>query len=109
MFDKRLYQKSLHTANKAEALKFEAAFRMSLVNGDFGIIDGNRSPTLTQFEDRLFAHLRANVAPRTYGFYQENYKTLTRFKPLAAAKLHKIDEPLIERFIQHRLDQKRST
>src|SRR5712692_311352 len=95
MFNKRLYQRSLHTANKAEALKLEAAFRMSLVNGDFGITGGTNAPTLSEFEQRLLPHLKANVAPRTYGFYKENLKTLER-SPLANVRLHRIDPSEIE-------------
>lgn len=103
MFDGRLYQRSLRTRVRATALKLESAFRNSLVQGNFGIIDGKHSPTLSQFEQRLLAHLRANVAPRTFGFYKQNLAVLNRFSPLATTRLHKIDQSLIERFIQFRL------
>jgi integrase len=103
MLDGKLYQQSLRTKNKTEATKLEAVFRSSLVRGEFGIIDGKQSPTLAQFEQRLLPHLKANVAPRTYGFYKQNLAALNRFGPLASARLHKIDQSLIERFIQFRL------
>jgi integrase len=99
----KLYQKSLHTANRNEALKLEAAFRTALVRGEFGIIDGQQSPTLKEFKDRLLQHLKVHTAPRTYTFYKENLSTLIKFEPLANSKLGRIDASLIDRFVQWRL------
>jgi integrase len=112
-FDKTLYQKSLRTESKTEALKLEAAFRTSLVRQEFGIIDGARAGTFKDFEERLLAHFKANCAPRTVGFYRENLAALNKFEPLAKTRLGRIDLSLIERFVQHRLaprdgDKKRS-
>jgi integrase len=84
-------------------------FRSSLVRGEFGVIDGSQSPALTEFEVRLLPHLKANVAPRTYGFYKENLAVMKRFEALAKARLSKIDQSLIERFVQWRLAEKVST
>jgi site-specific recombinase XerD len=106
MFDGVLYQKSLRTKSKAEAVKLEAVFRSSLIKGEFGIIDASRTPTLSEFEQRLLAHLKANVAARTHGFYKQNLAVLSRFGPLASSRIHKIDASLIERFIQFRLKEK---
>src|SRR5882672_8227196 len=102
MFDGQLHQQSLRTRQRSEAIKLEAAFRTSLVRGEFSIIDSRNAPTLSQFEQRLLTHLEANVAPRTYGFYKQNLSVLNRFAPLATARLHKIDASLIEKFIQFR-------
>ncbi|MGB9073101.1 MAG: tyrosine-type recombinase/integrase [Terriglobales bacterium] len=102
-FDRVLYQRSLHTRNRTEAVKLEAAFRASLVRGEFSIIDSRNAPTLAEFEGRLLPHLRANTAPRTFGFYCQNLAALKKFTPLATARLHKIDPSLIEKFVQFRL------
>ncbi len=103
MFEGVLYQRSLRTKNKSEAIKLEAAFRADLVRGIFGIIDGKQSPTLAEFESRVLPHFRSNVAARTYGFYQQNLAVLQRFPPLAKARLSQIDESLIEKFTQYRM------
>jgi integrase len=103
MFDGKLYQQSLHTRNKDEAIKLEAVFRSDLVRGEFGISDGRKAPTLAAFEARMLPHLKANTAPRTYGFYKQNLAALNRFAPLSQSRLHKIDESLIENFVQFRL------
>jgi integrase len=105
IFEGKLYQRSLHTKNKATAVNLESAFRTSLIKGEFGIIDGQLAPTLAAFEQRLLPHLKANVASRTYGFYKENLAALNRFPELAQSRLHKIDSSLIEKFIQFRLKQ----
>ena len=105
-FGGTLYQKSLHTKNRQEAANLESVFRSSLVRGEFGIIDGSQSPTLAEFEVRLLPHLKSNVSPRTYKFYRENLSVLKRFEPLAKARLSKIDQSLIERFVQWRLQEK---
>src|SRR5438105_688693 len=88
MFDGVLYQRSLRTRSKDEAIKLEAVFRSSLIKGEFGIIDASRAPTLSQFEERLLPHLKANVAPRTHGFYKQNLAVLNRFGPLASSRIH---------------------
>jgi integrase len=106
MFDGGLYQQSLRTRNKDTTTKLEAAFRTSLIKGEFGIVDSRRAPTLAQFEDRLLPHLKATVAPRRYGFYKQNIAALKRFAPLASSRLGNIDSSLIEKFIQFRIKEK---
>lgn len=103
-FEGRLYQKSLKTRRHSEALKFEAAFRTSLARGEFDILDNAGTPTLEGFRKRLFAHLKANVKERTYIWYEDYFNTLTRFNDLANTRLNRIDVPLIERFVQWRLN-----
>jgi integrase len=105
MFEGVLYQRSLHTRRKDEAIKLEGAFRTALIKGEFGIIDGSQAPTLAQFETRLLPHLKANVAPRTYDFYKHYLNALKKFPAMAVCRLHKIDQSLIEKFIQYRLKQ----
>ena len=103
MFDGRLYQQSLRTRSKELATKLEAAFRTNLVKGEFSISNANRAPTLLEFEAPLLKHLKEHVAPRTYGFYRENLKSLNAYLPIASSRLHKIDPSLVEKFVQKRL------
>ena len=106
MFNSVLYQRSLRTRNKAEAAQLEAVFRSSLVKGEFGIVESRKAPTLEKFEERLLAHLKANTAERTFGFYKQNLSVLKRFVPLASTKLGSVDSALIENFTQWRLKEK---
>jgi integrase len=103
MFQGTLYQRSLRTKNKQEAAKLEAVFRASLIRGEFSIVDSRNAPTFEEFEERVLAHIKPNVAPRTYGFYSQNYAALKAFAPLASAKLPHIDKALIDSFVQFRL------
>lgn len=104
-FKGELYQKSLHTKSKVEAVKLESLMRAALVRGEYGILDSSLSPTLAQFEDRLLPHLRANCKPRSVAFYAQSLVALKKFAPMAKAKLSHIDQSLIEKFVQHRLGQ----
>jgi hypothetical protein len=45
MFNGRLYQRSPKTRKKDDAVKYEEAFRTSLVKGEFGVGNGRDSPT----------------------------------------------------------------
>jgi len=105
VFEGRLYQRSLHTRRHDEAIKLEAAFRTSLIRREFDIIDSTKL-TLESFRKRMFDHLKANVSPRTYDFYEDCYNTLTECTALANTRLSRIDTPLVEDFVQWRLKQK---
>ena len=106
MFNGTLYQRSLRTRSKTEAAQLEAVFRSSLVKSEFGIVESRSAPTLEKFEERLLAHLKANTAERTYGFYKQNLSVLKRYVPLTSAKLGSIDSALVENFVQWRLKEK---
>jgi integrase len=99
----RFFWKSLRTGNRNLAAQRESIIRSELLRGEFGILDTARTPTLMQFETRLVEHWKASTAPRTFGFYRQNFKVLTKFGFLALAKLHTIDAALIEKFTQARL------
>jgi integrase len=105
MFQGTLYQRSLHTRRRDEAIKFEGAFRTSLVKGELGLPNGSRVPTLPEFEQQLLPHLSKNVAPRTFQFYTHYLNALKNFPPMGGCQMHRIDEALIEKFIQFRLKQ----
>ena len=109
MFGGVLHQRSLRTHSKAEAAQLEAVFRSSLVKGEFGIVESRSAPTLEKFQERLLAHMKANTAERTYGYYKQNLAVLLRYVPLGTCKLGSIDAALIENFIQWRLKEKVAT
>lgn len=109
MFNGTLHQRSLRTRSKTEASQLEAVFRSALVKSEFGIIDSRNAPSLEKFQEKLLAHLKANTAERTYGFYKQNLSVLTRYLPLASCRLGSIDSALIENFIQWRLKEKVAT
>ena len=99
----QFHWKTLRTGNRTLAVQRESIIKSELLRGEFGILDAAKTPTLVQFETRVLEHWKANTAPRTFGFYQQNLKVLTGFSFLALAKLHKIDAALIEKFVQARL------
>jgi integrase len=103
MFDGRMYRRSLKTRKKDDAVKYEAAFRTSLVKGEFGITEARNSPTLPDFETRLLAHLKSSVAVRTYEYYAFNVRVLKGYEPFHSCRIDQIDAQMIEAFIQHKL------
>jgi site-specific recombinase XerD len=102
-FNGSLYQKSLRTRNHKEAITLEAAFRTSLVRGEFGIVDGVQAGTLVEFKSRFFDHLRSKVAARSLKYYEDAFEPLVSFPPMARTKLAQINQNVIEKFVQHRL------
>src|SRR5215472_3359383 len=102
----KLYQKTLRTTSRSQAVKFEAIIRSDLLKGEFGILDAAKTPTLAKFADRLHPHWEANTAPRTCEFYKQHLRVLNDFGQLSLARLHRIDAALVERFVQHRLKAK---
>src|SRR5665213_479528 len=89
--------------NKATAEALEAAHRTRLAKGEAGLQTGS-APTLRQFEERFnkAIEVRCGEKPRTVKFYKGMFKGLLAFAPLADAKLDRINEALIERFVQYR-------
>ena len=73
-----------------------------------GIVKQAIAPTLASFKDRFLDHIKAQKPdkPNTCKFYEDMYQALLRFKPLAEARLDKIDEELIERYQQFALKAK---
>jgi hypothetical protein len=58
-------------------------------------------PTLAVFKQRFLDQIRVECKEhtKTIAFYQAKYSGLLRFAPLAQARLNRIDEELIARFI----------
>lgn len=93
--------------NKRAAEDLESAHRTRLAKCEAGLRDGRDIPTLKQFEKRFTEAIEARciAKPRTAKFYQQKMANLLAFQPLANARLDRIDEAIIEQFVQHRRKQ----
>ena len=100
-------QKSTRQGNPRVARQIEAAYRTKLAKGVVGIEERTPAPTLKTFAQRFIdtIQVRSAAKPRTVEFYAQQLARLLDFEPLASAKLDKIDESLIEGFVQYRRQQ----
>src|ERR1017187_4541002 len=98
----RFHWKSLKTGNRNTAVKRESIIRAELLKGEFGILDTKGTPTLAEFTPRLLTYWQTSVAPRTATFYRDCLLILNRCGFMSLARLHQIDETLIDRWIEHR-------
>ncbi|MSV35280.1 MAG: site-specific integrase [Bryobacterales bacterium] len=92
-----------HT-NKRVAEQVEAAHKTALAKGEVGIRKRMPVPTLAGFKDQFTQAIEVRCAakPRTVAFYKEKLTRLLEYPALACAQLDKIDEALIERYVQER-------
>lgn len=97
-------RESTHQRNRRAASDIESAHRTALAKGDAGIFEKERAPTLTEFKDRIMAHweVKHQAKPNTLKFYKEKLDRLLEFQPMASTPLDRIDEHLIERYVQKR-------
>jgi integrase len=97
-------QKSTRQGNPRVARQIEAAYRTALAKGEAGIVECKPSPALKDFAQRFTAciQVRCTEKPATIAFYVEKLTHLLEFEPLANARLDRIDEALIESYVQER-------
>lgn len=97
-------QKSTKQGNPNVARTIEAAYRTALAKGEAGIFDRKPAPCLKDFKERFTDAIKVRCAekPRTVAFYAEKLSRLLEFEPLASARLDRIDEALIESYVQER-------
>jgi integrase len=97
-------QKSTAQGNLRVARQMQAAHQTALAKGEAGIFERKPAPTLREFRQRFVDSVRTRSAekPLTVLFYESKFARLLEFTPLAQARLDKIDEALIESFVQHR-------
>ncbi len=102
--DCKRYRQSTRLRNKEEAKKFAAAFRGNLVKRGVGIVQKKNVPTLTEFAARFMETIssRHENKPRTVRYYADKLARVLDFEPLANIQIDRIDEQLIESFVQHR-------
>lgn len=100
-------QKSTKQGNPRVARQIEAAHRTALAKGEVGIVERKPAPTLMDFSTRFMEAIQVRCAdkPATVEFYGKKLGNLLRFDPLKNARLDKIDEALIETFVQYRSKQ----
>jgi len=96
-----LYQKSLKTRDKQDAMRREAAFRIELTSGEFGFVSG-KTPTLHAFEERFFNALTLKVKPRTLVYYKDVWRPLMDDASIGHCRLDRITPAVIEAFVQKR-------
>jgi integrase len=90
--------------NRRTAEDLEAAHKTRLAKGEAGLRDSRDVPTLKQFEPRFKAAIeaRSSEKPSTVRFYGEKMASLIAFSPMGNARLDRIDEAMIERWVQYR-------
>jgi integrase len=89
--------------DKDTAKTMEADHRKRLAMDEVGLPAG-KAPTLKKFAERFTSAIRIRCAekPATVSFYESKLRRLLAFSPLANARLDRIDEALIENYVQHR-------
>jgi integrase len=82
----------------------EASFRTALAKGEGGIAAAKPAPAFRDFADQFRKSVETQCAakPSTVEFYLGKLARLLEFTPLAQARLDKIDEALIDSYVQHR-------
>ena len=97
-------QTSTHQTNKRIAQQMEAAHKTRLAKGQVGIEEREPAPTLKLFAARFTEAIQVRCAekPMTISFYKSKLDRLLEYEPLAATKLDRIDEALIEKYVQQR-------
>jgi len=104
IFDGEHVQASTKQSNRTVARQMEAAHRTRLAKGKVGIVERKPAPRLkefaSQFEEAI--EIRCAEKPATVTFYKSKLTRLLEFEALASARLDRIDEALIERYVQAR-------
>jgi hypothetical protein len=101
VFDGWHYQQSTNKGNKNVARQIESSVRSDLAKGQSR--DHKETPRahvgrVQAPRDRKIVKLHAADHPRTVEFYEQTFKRVLSFEPLAKANLRDIDEELIARF-----------
>jgi integrase len=97
-------QESTKQGNPRVARQMEAAHRTSLAKGEVGIRERKQAPVLKDFAQRFIdaVQVRSAGKPGTIQFYANKLARLLDFEPLAETTLDRIDECLIESYVQDR-------
>jgi len=100
-FKGTLYQKPPRVKNKREAEKIEAAYRTLLANNAVGLEDPPQAPTLREFSQQFidFVETRHADKPATVRFYTHRLSVLLKWEPVRNARLDRIDEAMIARYV----------
>jgi integrase len=90
--------------HKKDAVAFVDALRTNIRKGTVGIAKPEVRPTFREFEKSFTKSVETKCAekPATVNFYKSKMARLLEFSPLADTRLDRVDEAMIESFIQHR-------
>jgi integrase len=110
VWDGQRIQRSTRTGNQKAAINIEAAERLRLAEERGGIKKKKKKkevPTLAAFAPRFKDHIQLRCAekPQTIRFYKSKLDRLLEFPLLATARLDKITEELIERYVAARIEK----
>jgi integrase len=106
VFNGEHIQRSTKQKNAAAARQIEAAYKTALAKGEVGIIEKKQAPKLKDFAQKFIDAVQMRCKPRTLDYYGEKMKRLLEYDPVANSKLDKIEEALIEEYVQQRRQQK---
>jgi integrase len=103
-FDNEHIQESTKQRNPRTARQIEAAHKTALAKGEVGIRDRKPVPAFVDFAEQFKKSVRTKCAdkPSTVQFYENKLARLLEFTPVAQARLDRIDEALIDSYVQHR-------
>jgi integrase len=104
VFNGQHIQMSTKQGNRRVARQMEAAHRTALAKGEAGIFERTPAPILKVFAQRFMDAIQTRSAskPGTVNFYATRLKRLLGYEKIASAMLDRIDEELIERYVQER-------
>jgi len=82
----------------------QAAYRTAMAKGTVDLLERLPAPKLSVFSQRFMTYIETRCAakPNTVDFYSKNMDLLLKNAAIADARLDRIDEALIERFVQER-------
>ncbi len=101
----RRVRQSTGTATKSDALNVEREYRLELARGNLGLEPRRAVPTLAEFAQPFMDRIALERAerPATIAFYAEKLRRLLEYAPLRTARLDRIDEAMVDAFVQWRL------
>lgn len=107
LFNGEHVQESTKQGNPRTARQMEAAHKTALAKGEVGIRERKPVPLLKDFAQRFIDAIEVRCAAKrnTVQFYASKLARLLKFEPLADARLDRIDEALIESYVQGRSKQ----
>jgi integrase len=101
LFNGEHIQKSTKQGNPRTARQIEAAHRTALAKGEVGIEERKVAPMFSDVAKRFVAHVetRHENKPQTVQFYAAKLSRLLAYKPIAGARIDRIDEGVIEGYV----------
>ena len=100
--DGQRHRGSTKVSNKEKARNYESKVRSAILDGRFEIKKQDPAPTFTEFYPELIQRLKnesEGTHPRTIANAEDLLKRISRFSPLAKAKLDQINDEMLSRFV----------